>query len=174
MVELKKILSEAGIKKEISRVAGEISSDYAGKDVVLIGVLKGSFIFMADLARQITTPLTVDFIGAASYHDQTSPGETISITKEISLDISGKDVLIVEDIIDTGRTLSFLLNHLKQYDPASIKICTHIIKNERREIAIPIDYCCHTVEKGFLVGYGLDLNEKYRNLPEIYHIHFNQ
>ncbi|MBU0995542.1 MAG: hypoxanthine phosphoribosyltransferase [Proteobacteria bacterium] len=172
MVELKKVLSEENIKDRIERVAKQISSDYKDKNLVLIGILKGSFIFMADLMRHINIPLIADFMGASSYHQGTSPSETVKITKDITVDIKGKDVLVIEDIIDTGRTLSFLLNHLKSFEPASIKICTHIKKNERREIDIHIDYACHTIEKGFLVGYGLDYNEAYRNLPEIYHMKF--
>ena len=170
MTELIKILSKGEINKQIERVAAQISFDYAEKDLILIGILKGSFIFTADLIRQITIPVKVDFIGAASYHDGTSPSDKIKITKKLNINIKQKDVLIVEDIIDTGRTLSFLTNYLNGFEPASIKLCTHIIKHERREIGMKIDYYCHSIDQGFLVGYGLDYDEAYRNLPEIYHL----
>ena len=170
MIELIKILSKGEINKRIKRVAAQISTDYADKDLILIGILKGSFIFTADLIREITIPVKVDFIGTASYHDGTSPSDKIEITKKLNIDIKQKDVLIVEDIIDTGRTLSFLKNYLNDFQPASIRLCTHIIKHERREIGMEIDYYCHSIEKGFLVGYGLDYDEAYRNLPEIYHL----
>ena len=169
MIELKKILSKEEIDKQIERVAAQISSDYADKELILIGILKGSFIFIADLIRHITIPVKVDFIGASSYQDGTSPSDKITITKKLDIDIKQKDVLIVEDIIDTGRTLSFLINYLNGFQPATIKVCTHIVKHERREIDMEIDYYCH-IAQGFLVGYGLDYNEDHRLLNDIYHL----
>ena len=132
-------------------------------------MLKGAFIFLADLVRQLTIErVQIDFITAASYGTKMSSSGAIRLTKDIDIDIRGMDVLLVEDIVDTGITLSFLKDHLKKYEPKSIKFCTLIDKRDRREKKIKVDYVCHVVEKGFIVGYGLDYAENYRNLPEIY------
>ena len=170
MVKLEKILSETDIISRVKEIAKKISLDYNDKQLILIGILKGSFIFLADLIRNITIPVKIDFIGISSYESGTTSTGKIKITKELGIDIKDQDILIVEDIIDTGLTLNFLINYLKTFQPASIKICTHIDKCERREADVPIDYTCHSINKGFLVGYGLDYCENFRHLPDIYHL----
>lgn len=170
MHTLEKVLSEEEIRNKVQGVARTISSDYKDKNLILIGILKGSFIFLADLVRNITIPVKIDFIGASSYGSDTTTSGTIKITKDLNIDIKNQDIMIIEDIVDTGLTLNFLVDYLKTFQPASIKICTHIDKCERRETKIKIDYTCHSINKGFLVGYGLDCNEHYRNLPDIYHL----
>ena len=171
MSELIPVLDKAAIKSKIDIVAKKISSDYADADLVIIGVLKGAFVFMADLIRQLNLEnVTMDFIQLASYGSGSESSGDITVVKDITVDIENKDVLIVEDILDSGFTLSFLVQYLQRLKPHSVKICTMIDKRERRQINIEADYFCHQVESGFLVGYGLDFAEKYRNLPEIFHL----
>ncbi|WP_435550292.1 hypoxanthine phosphoribosyltransferase [Desulfobacterium sp. N47] len=159
------------INMKVAEVARRISSDYRDSELVLVGVLKGAFVFMSDLMRCLTIPVEVDFVCTSSYGSDTRSSGKINMSKELSIDIKDKDVLIVEDIVDTGITLDFLVKYLKFFGPKSIKICAMLDKRERREIDIKTDYsCCHVVESGFLVGYGLDYAEKYRNLPEIYQL----
>jgi hypoxanthine phosphoribosyltransferase len=164
------VLSKAEIAQHVNTLAGRISRDYAEKDLVVIGILKGAFIFLADLVRELTIPVEIDFVRLASYGSDTSSSGHIQITKEIELDISGRHVLIVEDIVDSGLTIACLLDYLKQFRPKSIRLCALIDKTERREVKISTHYVGHLVEHGFLVGYGLDFDEKYRALPEIYHL----
>jgi len=164
------VLSRAEIAQHVNTLAWQISRDYAEKDLVVIGILKGAFIFLADLVRELTIPVEIDFVRLASYGSGTSSSGHIQITKEIELDISGRHVLIVEDIVDSGLTIAYLLDYLKQFRPKSIRLCTLIDKIQRREVKISTHYVGHVVEHGFLVGYGLDFNEKYRALPEIYHL----
>ena len=168
--EMIPVLSRAEIAQRVKTLAQRISKDYAGKELIGIGVLKGSFIFLADLLRELTIPVQVDFVRLASYGSNTTSSGTIRITKETELDIRDRDVLIVEDIIDSGLTIAYLLEHLKSFSPKSLKVCTFIDKTERREVQVPIDYAGLVVEHGFLVGYGLDFDEKYRTLPAIYRI----
>jgi len=170
MPELVPVLSKDDIRKMVSVLAQKISFDYESRSLVLIGVLKGAFVFLADLTRDITIPHEIDFLRAASYGSGTSSSETITLTKKIETDIQGKDVLLVEDIIDTGLTLSYLLEYVKSLQPETIKVCTLIDKRQRRQKEIQVDYAAHVTQEGFLVGYGLDYAEKYRNLPEIYHL----
>ena len=170
MPELVPVLSKDDIRKMVSVLAQKISFDYESRSLVLIGVLKGAFVFLADLTRDITIPHEIDFLRAASYGSGTSSSETITLTKKIETDIQGKDVLLVEDIIDTGLTLSYLLEYVKRLQPNTIKVCTLIDKRQRRQKEIQVDYAAHVTQEGFLVGYGLDYAEKYRNLPEIYHL----
>jgi hypoxanthine phosphoribosyltransferase len=136
----------------------------------MIGVLKGAFVFLSDLMRYLTIPVEVDFIRLSSYGKSDTSSGKIQIVSDIALDLKDKDILIVEDIVDTGLTLTKLGQHLQSFKPRSIKICALIDKLERRETDCKVDYACHTVEGGFLVGYGLDYAEKYRNLPAIYHL----
>jgi hypoxanthine phosphoribosyltransferase len=166
------VLSRAEIAQHVSTLAWRISQDYAEKDLVVIGILKGAFIFLADLVRELTIPVEIDFVRLASYGSDTSSSGHVQITKEIELDISGRHVLIVEDIVDSGLTIAYLLDYLKQFRPKSIRLCALIDKTERREVKIATHYVGHVVERGFLVGYGLDLDEKYRALPAIYHLEF--
>jgi hypoxanthine phosphoribosyltransferase len=171
MPEFTSVINKDEIQRRVSRVAATISKDYQGRELVLIGVLKGAFLFLADLARQLKLEkVKIDFLQASSYGADIVSSETIVLKKDIDIDIHGKDVLVVEDIVDTGLTLAHLINHLAGFGPKSIKVCTMIDKSERRQAAIDVDYACLTVEKGFLVGYGLDYAENYRNLPEIYHM----
>lgn len=174
MPELIPFLSKDNIDKMVTEVAHKISSDYKDRELVLIGVLKGAFIFLADLARHLTIPVKIDFVRVASYGSGTSSSGTIHLTKEIEIDIKNKDVLIVEDIADTGLTLAYLIDYLNSFGPNTVKICSLLDKIERRKTKIKIDYACHVVEKGFIVGYGIDYNEDYRHLADIYHLKFNQ
>jgi len=144
--------------------------DYQNQDLVLVGVLKGAFIFLSDLCRNLTVPVQVDFVQASSYGAGTSSSGNIELNLDIHLDIREKNVLIVEDIVDTGLTLSYLVEHVKGLGAKTVKICTLIDKRERREIDIDVDYACHVVDAGFLVGYGLDYAENYRELPGVYHL----
>ncbi|GBC62988.1 hypoxanthine phosphoribosyltransferase [Desulfonema ishimotonii] len=166
------VLKKEEIETAVTEIGKKISEDYKGRELVLIGVLKGAFVFLADLARNLTIPVKIDFVRAASYGAGTSSCGKIRILKEIEEDITGKDVLIVEDILDTGLTLSRLVDHIKSFGPKSVKICTLIDKRERRKVEIEADYAGHVVEEGFLVGYGLDYAENYRELPEICHLKF--
>jgi hypoxanthine phosphoribosyltransferase len=164
------VLSRTEIAQKTRSIAHQISEDYAGKEVVLIGILKGSFIFLADLVREVTIPVEIDFVRLASYGSNTSSSGHIKITKEIELDLKDRHVLVVEDIVDSGMTIAYILAYLETFHPASVKICAFIDKIERREVQVPIDYVGHVVDRGFLVGYGLDFDDKYRALPEIYHL----
>jgi len=168
--EMNPVLSRTEIAQKVKSLAQRISEDYAGKELIVIGVLKGGFIFMADLVRELTIPAQVDFVRLASYGSDTTSSGAVRITKETELDIRNRDVLIVEDIIDSGLTIAYLLEHLKSFSPKSVKVCAFIDKIERREVQVPIDYTGLLVEHGFLVGYGLDFDEKYRTLPAIYRI----
>lgn len=167
MTKLIPMISEEEIQKAIKKIAALISNHYNGKKLVLIGVLKGSFIFLADLTRQLTIEHEIDLVGTSSYSGTETTGN-IQFTKIPDLQLEGKDILIVEDIVDTGRTLTSLVNYFKTLKPSSVKICALINKNERRELSIDVDYSCFHIEKGFIVGYGLDYNEQYRNLPAIF------
>ena len=172
MPEIVSYIKKAEIDVLVSNLAERLASDYRGKKLVLIGVLKGSFIFLSDLIRRLTIPVEIDFIGASSYGTGCSTSGKIQLTKELQIDVENKDVLIIEDIIDTGLTLAFLIDYLKTFRPKSLKVCTLLDKRERRMVDIQIDYASHVVESGFIVGYGLDYAERYRNLPEIYHLKF--
>jgi hypoxanthine phosphoribosyltransferase len=167
MPELIPLIPEIEIKKQIKKIGQQISADYKTRDLVLVGVLKGSFIFLADLTRRISIDHEVDFVGASSYEGTSTTGQ-IHFTKQPDLELEGKDILVVEDIVDTGNTLLKIIEFIKLLNPGSVKICSLIDKHERREVKIDVDYSCFSLEKGFIVGYGLDYNEKYRNLPAIY------
>ncbi len=170
MPEFELILSTEAIRESIRQVAAQLSEVYRGRDVVIVGVLKGAFVFLADLVRSVDFPVKLDFIGVSSYGDSTHSSGSVRITKHVDMDLSGKDVLIVEDIVDTGLTLDFLVEHFRSVGAQSVRVCALIDKQERRSGKTPVDFCCHRVDKGFLVGYGLDYAEYYRNLPGIYHL----
>ena len=172
MPELIPVLKREEIEELTASVARQISSDYRGHPLVVVGVLKGAFIFPADLVRRITIPVQVDFVRAASYGSGATSSGKIELTKEIDIDIAGKDVLVVEDIVDSGLTLTYLVDYLKQFNPETVRVCTLLDKHERRQSKVKVDYACHIIKKGFLVGYGLDYNEAYRELPAIYHLKF--
>jgi hypoxanthine phosphoribosyltransferase len=170
MPELIPVLSAGEIALRIKKIAGQISADYRGRDLVLIAVLKGSFVFLSDLIRQLTVPVKIDFLQADSYGSGTASCGKVNITKPIGIEIRDKDVLLVEDIVDTGLTLTCLLDHLRSFSPKSLEVCAFIDKRERREASVNIAYAGHRLDKGFLVGYGLDYAEDYRHLPGLFHL----
>ncbi len=170
MPELVPVLEKDAIAGLVAEAARKISSDYRGGGLVLVGILKGAFVFLADLARCLTIPVQIDFIRVASYGDACSSSGRIRLSKDLEMDVAQRDLLIVEDIVDTGRTLQCLLDHLKSFNPRSVRICTFIDKSERREVPLQPDYACYRAAEGFLVGYGLDYAEDYRHLPGLYHL----
>ena len=170
MPELIPVLKKNDINSMVAQVARRISSDYQDHELILIGVLKGAFVFLSDLMLNLSIPVQVDFIRVASYGSDTSSSGRINLTKAIEIDVKSKDVLVVEDIVDTGLTLSYIIDYLKSFQPKTVKVCTLLDKRQRRQANVKIDYACHIVTEGFLVGYGLDYDEDYRNLPEIYHL----
>ena len=161
------LFSQQQLEERVDQIAQEITRDYAGKEIVLISVLRGSFVFMADLCRRIDLPCTIDFMSVSSYGSGTSSTGQVQITKDLSGDISGKHILVVEDILDSGNTLSYLLKLLEQRKPASIRLCTLLDKPERRVKPVEVHYSGFTIPDAFVVGYGLDDAEHYRNLPYI-------
>lgn len=166
--DVEKILyTEEELRRRVQELGAQIAKDYAGKDLVLASVLRGSYIFMADLTRAIDLPMTVDFMVVSSYGSGTTSSGQVEIKKDLSDPIEGKDLIIVEDILDSGNTLYYLMELLKIRRPASIKICTLMDKPERRAKPIIADYIGFTIPDAFVVGYGLDYDEKYRNLPYV-------
>lgn len=161
------LFSEAQLKSRVEEIARQIETDYAGKEIMLISVLRGSFIFMADLVRSIQTPLELDFVAASSYGSWAVSTGTVEMRLDLEKEIIGRHVLLVEDILDTGRTLSKLVTELKKRHPASLKLCVLLDKPERRVTEIEADYVGFTVPDEFVVGCGLDFNQKYRQLPYI-------
>lgn len=157
------LLTKEEIAEKVKELGAKITADFKGKDVMLIGVLKGSFIFMADLVRAIDLPIQMDFISAKSYFGTTSSG-VVDVKLDTHLEFEGKTIMLVEDILDTGKTLSVLKQMLLTRGASDVKIATFLDKPARRTIDIKADYCCYTIEDRFVVGYGLDYNEEYRNL----------
>lgn len=155
------------IRKKVKDLARQISSDYAGKEPIFIGILNGVVFFFAELVMSLTIPSRIDFIRASSYGSGKTSSGAIRVVKDVEIPVKGQDLIIVEDIVDTGLTLSHLVKNLKTREPASVKICALIDKTERREKEVAIDYCGFKVQEGFLVGYGLDWAEQYRYLPDI-------
>lgn len=168
--QLKVIVNREQIAEAVARIASEIARDYQNKPPLLICVLKGSFIFMADLVRQLKLDLETDFIQLASYHSGKESSGKVIVTQDLQKSITGRDVLVIEDIVDTGLTISFLLDHLKKKKPASLKLCALTEKPSRHQVPVSIDYLGFTLPNKFVVGYGLDLDDKYRCLPEIYSV----
>ena len=162
------LYSRDKIAAEVKRLGQEISRDYGEQEIMLVGVLKGSFLFIADLIREIESPSVVDFVRLASYGSGTQSSGIIEFRKELEMPIRNRDVIIVEDIVDSGYTLECLYNKLLLQQPRSLKICTLIDKRARREVDIEADYIGISMEEGFIIGYGLDHDERYRNLPDIY------
>ncbi|HKB76783.1 MAG TPA: hypoxanthine phosphoribosyltransferase [Myxococcales bacterium] len=165
--ELEVLYTQQQIAGRVRELAAEIERDHRGKELVLVGVLKGAFMFVSDLARQIDLPLSVDFIGLSSYGEETESSGVVKITSDLTRPIEGKHVIIVEDIVDTGLTMRYLLDNFSTRRPASVKICALLQKPSRLRTRIPIQYLGFTVPDLFVVGYGLDSGEKFRNLPFI-------
>jgi len=164
---LEVLFTEEQLDKRVGEIAAEINRDYVGKNLILVSVLRGSFVFMADLVRKIEHPCLVDFMSVSSYGKGSSSSGQVQITKDLSEDITGLDVIVVEDILDSGNTLSYLLRLLAQRHPASIRLCTLLDKPDRRVKPVEVHYSGFTIPDAFVVGYGLDYAEKYRNLPYI-------
>ena len=158
------LIEEDALRDRIAGLGAEISADYAGRDLLLIGVLKGAVFFMADLMRSITVPCEVDFMAISSYGASTDSSGVVRILKDLDESIEGRHVLVVEDIIDSGLTLSYLMRTLTARNPASLEICALLTKPERREIQVPVRYTGFEIPNRFVVGYGLDFAERYRNL----------
>ena len=164
---IKVLVSEEEVEKRIRDLGEKISKDYEGKQVHLICVLKGGVFFMCELAKRITVPVSMDFMSVSSYGDGTTSSGVVKIAKDLDESLEGKDVLVVEDIIDSGRTLSYLLEILKKRNPNSMKLCTLLDKPERRVMDVNVDYVGFNIPDEFVVGYGLDYAQRYRNLPFI-------
>ena len=167
MKKPKAIITREDIAKRIDELAAQIRRDYRGKNPLLIGVLKGSFVFLSDLVRAMNIPAEIDFVGLASYGAGTESSGKIKLVKDIETPIKDRHVLIVEDIVDRGLTVRFLLDYLSFRKPASLKLCTLFDKPSRRKVEVPIDYRGFTIPDAFVVGYGLDCNEQYRYLPDL-------
>ena len=163
----KTLITSDEITNAIARLAGEIRRDYNGKQPLLIGILKGSFVFMADLIRQLDLPLEVDFVTLSSYGAAREASGKVRVVQRLRTPIKGRDVLVIEDIVDTGTTISFLLDYLRKRKPASLRLCSLTDKPSRRRVPVSIDYLGFTLPDKFIVGYGLDWNEKFRYLPDI-------
>lgn len=161
------LISEEEIKKIVSDLGVRISEDYKDKNLLMVSVLKGSVVFMADLMRAVTIPCRIDFMSVSSYGSGAKTSGVVKIIKDLDLNLEGYDLLVVEDILDSGKTLDYLLKVLKQRNPSSIRICTFLDKPERRQVDLFADYSGTTVPDEFVVGYGLDYDEKYRNLPYV-------
>jgi len=161
------LLRQDEIEATVKRLAAEIKEDYHDRYPLLIGVLKGSFVFLADLIRLLDFPLEVDFIQLSSYGRGRQSSGRVKVVQGLCSEVGGRDILVVEDIVDTGLTTSFLLDYLRKKNPASLRLCTLTDKPSRRQVSVSIDYLGFTVPDRFLVGYGLDWNQKFRNLPEI-------
>lgn len=166
--QLKILYTPEQISEAVTKLAGEISCDYNGKNLLVISILKGSFMFLADLVRQLTFSLEIDFMQLASYGSGTTSCGQVHMKSGPAIPVSGRHVLLVEDIIDTGLTTSFAVNYIKEQKPLSLKVCTLLDKPCRRQADVEISYCGITVPDFFLVGYGLDFGEQHRNLPGIY------
>ena len=166
--KIRVLLTEEEVNKKIKKIGEQVSKDYAGKSVHMICVLKGGVFFTCELAKRITVPVSLDFMSVSSYGSETKSSGIVKIIKDLDESLEGKEVLIVEDIIDSGRTLAYLIEVLKQRGPKDIHLCTLLDKPERRvKKQVKVDYTCFTIPDEFVVGYGLDYDQKYRNLPYI-------
>lgn len=167
------LLSEEKVDARIREIADMINKDYEGKQIHLICVLKGGSFFMCELAKRINVPVSLDFMSVSSYGGDTKSSGVVKIVKDLDESISGKDVLVVEDIVDSGRTLSYLLEMLRDRGPESLRLCTLLDKPDRRVIDVNVDYTCFQIPDEFVVGYGLDYDQRYRNLPYIGIVRFD-
>jgi hypoxanthine phosphoribosyltransferase len=161
------LIDERALQQRIAELGEEVSADYAGRDLLLVGVLKGAVFFLADLMRQLTVPCEIDFMAISSYGASTDSSGVVRILKDLDINIEGRDVLVVEDIIDSGLTLSYLMRNLEAREPASLEVCALLTKPERREIDVPVRYTGFEIPNRFVIGYGLDFAERYRNLPYV-------
>jgi hypoxanthine phosphoribosyltransferase len=159
------LIDEDRLRRRVDELGDEISSDYAGRELLLVGVLKGAVFFMADLMRRLSVPCEIDFMAISSYGAGTDSSGVVRILKDLDINIEGRHVLVVEDIIDSGLTLSYLIRNLESREPASLEICSLLTKPDRREIEVPVRYVGFEIPNRFVVGYGLDFAERYRNLP---------
>ncbi len=164
---IEELISEQEVDKKIKEIGEQISRDYEGKEVHLICVLKGGSFFLCELAKRITVPVSLDFMSVSSYGGDTKSSGVVKIVKDLDEPIAGKDVIIVEDIVDSGRTLSYLLSMMRDRGPKSLKLCTLLDKPSRRVMNVKVDYTAFEIPDEFVVGYGLDYDQKYRNLPYI-------
>ena len=163
----KVLIEEDAVASRVAELGADVSADYAGKDLLLVGVLKGAVFFMADLMRRLTIPCEVDFMAISSYGASTDSSGVVRILKDLDINIEGRDVLVVEDIIDSGLTLSYLMRMLESRNPASLEVCALLTKPARREIDVPVRYTGFEIPNEFVIGYGLDFGERYRNLPYV-------
>jgi hypoxanthine phosphoribosyltransferase len=161
------LIEPAALSARVAELGAEISADYEGRDLLLIGVLKGAVFFMADLMRKLTIPCEVDFMAISSYGASTDSSGVVRILKDLDINIEGRHVLVVEDIIDSGLTLSYLMRNLESREPATLEICALLTKPHRREIEVPVRYVGFEIPNRFVIGYGLDFGERYRNLPYV-------
>ena len=161
------LIDEETLAARVAELGAEVSADYQGRDLLLIGVLKGAVFFMADLMRHLNVPCEVDFMAISSYGDSTDSSGIVRILKDLDINIEGRHVLVVEDIIDSGLTLSYLMRNLESREPASLEVCALLTKPGRREIDVPVRYVGFEIPNRFVVGYGLDYAERYRNLPYV-------
>lgn len=162
------------VAERVRELAKAISGDYQDRELVLVGVLKGAFVFLADLIRHLTVPAMVDFIGLSSYGSRSESSGEVVLTKDLQIPIEGRDVLVVEDILDTGLTTDLVLKRLQERRPASLKLCALIDKKERRRVPVAVDYVGFELDKGFVVGYGIDYDEQYRHLPDVYRLEWTE
>ncbi len=169
--QIEVLIPEERIRARIAELGAEITREYRDRELTLVGVLKGSFLFMADLARAVDLPLTCDFLGVSSYGDRTKSSGVIRITSDLSRPVDGKDILIVEDIVDSGLTVRYLLSNLATRQPKSVRVCALLDKPARRVVEVPIDYAGFPIGDRFVIGYGLDYQGRYRNLRYIGALH---
>jgi hypoxanthine phosphoribosyltransferase len=167
----KVLIDEQRLQERIRELGRELSQDYAGRELLLVGVLKGAVFFMADLMRNLSVPCEIDFMAISSYGASTDSSGVVRILKDLDINIEGRHVLVVEDIIDSGLTLSYLLRNLESREPASLEICALLTKPDRREIDVPVKYVGFEIPNEFVIGYGLDFAERYRNLPYVGVLH---
>ena len=161
------LLSRTALRERVIELAEQITRDYAGRELVLVGVLKGAFVFLSDLCRQLDLPLTLQFVSASSYGAGTETSGEVVLTHDLTEPVADKHVLIVEDIVDTGLTMRFLLDHIAAHEPASLAVCALLHKPARTRVQVPIEYLGFTIQDRFVVGYGLDVDQRYRHLPDI-------
>jgi hypoxanthine phosphoribosyltransferase len=162
------LYSEDVILHRVDDLAAAIRADAGEHELVLVGILKGAFVFLADLVRALAVPLKVDFVRVASYGEQMESAGRVAITKDVELDLAGRDVVVVEDILDSGLTAQVVLNHLRHRGPRTVRLCALVDKRERRRVSVEPDYVGFVLDRGFIVGYGIDYAERYRQLPAIY------